>query len=67
MAKHVVITTADHVIDPLRPAMPHEIPIPGLSIKDPQPIRDQKHRKFMDSATEGVVVSIFAECGTNPH
>ena len=43
-------------MEPVRPLMPNVIPVPGLSVKDPQPLKDEKHRAFMDSANNGVIV-----------
>ena len=43
-------------MEPLRPFMPNVIPVPGLFVKDPQPLKDEKHRAFMESANNGVIV-----------
>ena len=40
--------------------MPHIIPIPGLFVKDPQPLKEPDLASFMESATEdGVIVRHF--------
>ena len=39
--------------------MPHVIPIPGLFVKDPQPMNDE-FRAFVENAEHGVIVSMDA-------
>ncbi len=55
--RHLVIADIDHVTEPPRPLMPHVIPVSGLFIRKPQPIADPKHRAFLDSASNGAIVS----------
>ena len=55
--KHLVIANIDPVMKPPVPRMPHVIPIPGLFVKDPQPLNDE-FRAFVESAEHGVIVSI---------
>ncbi len=55
--RHLVIANIDHVMEPLRPQMPHVISVPGLFVRDPKPVADEKQREFVDSATDGVIVS----------
>ena len=43
-------------MEPLRPFMLHVIPVPGLFVKDPQHLKDEKHRAFMESANNGIIV-----------
>ena len=54
--RHVVIANLDSVMEPIRPFMPNVIPVPGLFVKDPQPLKDEKHQAFMESVNNGIIV-----------
>ena len=54
--RHVVIANLDSVMEPLRSFMPNIIPVPGLFVKDPQLLKDEKHRTFMETTNNGVIV-----------
>ena len=55
--KHLVIANIDPVMKPPAPRMPHVIPIPGLFVKDPQPLNDE-FASFIENAEHGVIVSM---------
>ena len=54
-----MIANIDSIMDSLRSLMPHVIPIPGLFVKEPQPLNDARLLEFMDTAENGVIVSLL--------
>ncbi len=60
--KHLVVSNTDFVLKPPKALMPHVISVPGIFVEDPQPLKDVALKGFLDSATEGAIVSISTEC-----
>ena len=54
-----MIANIDSIMDSPRPLMPHVIPIPGLFVKEPHPLNDAELLEFMNTAENGVIVSLL--------